>query len=194
MATRIPRNGPNSDELLDRLLAGRGPAEAFRSGELIDDLKKAVAERALDAEMDVHLSGEEEQASGNHRNGHDRKRVLTEGGAMDLQVPRARQDGFELRLPGSVARGLQPLGEVIGHGLAVETGKAGDRGYAQPLTDQIVDHDYLPQNDHPHLPWRRTRGHRTPIAGLSPAPPRGRWRQPGVTRSGDFSIGTCGEY
>ncbi len=27
---------------------------------------------------------------------------------------------------------------------------------------------------------RRTRGHRTPIAGLPPAPPRGRWRQPEV--------------
>ena len=53
MATRTPRNGPISDELLDRLLAGRDPAEAFRSGELINDLKKAVAERALDAEMDV---------------------------------------------------------------------------------------------------------------------------------------------
>ena len=53
MATRTPRNGPISDELLDRLLAGRDPAEAFRSGELIDDLKKAVAERALEAEMDV---------------------------------------------------------------------------------------------------------------------------------------------
>ena len=39
MATRTPRNGPISDELLDRLLGGRDPAEAFRSGELIDDLK-----------------------------------------------------------------------------------------------------------------------------------------------------------
>ena len=84
------------------------------------------------------------------------------------------------RLPGSVARGLQPLVEMLAHGLAVETGSAGDGGYAQPLTPQIVDHDYLPQNDHPHLPWRRTRGHRTPIAGLPPPPPRGRWRQPEV--------------
>ena len=40
MATRTPRNGPIGDEPLDRLLAGRDPAEAFRSGELIDDLKK----------------------------------------------------------------------------------------------------------------------------------------------------------
>ena len=92
MATRTPRKGPISDELLDRLLAGRDPAEAFRSGELIDDLKKAVAERALGrAEMDAHLGNEEEPAAGNHRNGLNRKRVLTESGAMELEVPRDRQ-------------------------------------------------------------------------------------------------------
>ena len=79
--------------LHDWLLAGRDPAEAFRSGELIDDLKKAVAERALDAEMDVHLGGEQEQATGNHRNGHNRKRVLTESGAMDLEAARADLSG-----------------------------------------------------------------------------------------------------
>ena len=43
------------EELLDELLAGADPAEVFRDGGLIDDLKKAVAERALDAEMGAHL-------------------------------------------------------------------------------------------------------------------------------------------
>ena len=33
-----------SDELLDELLAGDDPAEVFRSGTLVDDLKKAVAD------------------------------------------------------------------------------------------------------------------------------------------------------
>ena len=84
------------------------------------------------------------------------------------------------RLPGSVVRGLQPLFEVLAHSLAVETGPAGDGGCAQPLTPQIVDHDYLPQDDHPHLPWRRTRDHRT--------------RSPATGRIGEFSIGTFGEY
>ena len=113
MATRTPGNGPISDELLDRLLAGRDPAEAFHSGELIDDLKKAVAERALDAEMDVHLGGEEEQASGNHRNGHNRKRVLTESGAMDLEVPRDRRGNFEPRLVERYARRLPGFDDKV---------------------------------------------------------------------------------
>ena len=43
-----------SDELLDELLAGDDPAEVFRSGALLHALKKAVAERALDAEMGAH--------------------------------------------------------------------------------------------------------------------------------------------
>ena len=42
---------------------GTTPGEVFRSGRLIDDLKKAVAGRALDAEMDAHP--EHEPSSGN---------------------------------------------------------------------------------------------------------------------------------
>ena len=64
-----------SDALLDELLAGQDPAKVFHDGTLIDDLKKAVAERALDAKMEVHLGRESEQAPGNHRNGHNRKLV-----------------------------------------------------------------------------------------------------------------------
>ena len=64
---------------------------------------------------------------------------------VEIEQPRPR-------LPGSVARGLQPLVEILAHGLAVETGSAGDGGYAQALTLQIVDHDNLPQNNHSDLP------------------------------------------
>ena len=56
--TRTSQEGGISEELLDELLAGRDAAEVSRSEELIADLKKPVAERALDAEMDVHLAGE----------------------------------------------------------------------------------------------------------------------------------------
>ena len=75
MAREIRERRGISEALLDELLAGQDPAAVFRDGSLIDDLKKAVAERALDAEMDAHLDGEQE--SDNRRNGHNRKRVLT---------------------------------------------------------------------------------------------------------------------
>ena len=52
-APRIP------DTLLDQLLAGADPKTAFDADGLLDDLKKALAERALNAEMDHHLALDE---------------------------------------------------------------------------------------------------------------------------------------
>ncbi len=95
MARRAKEKGRISDELLDELLAGEDPAEAFRNGELPSEMKKAVAERALNAEMDHHLSREPE--SGSHRNGHNRKRVAMESGSMDLAVPRDRRGASSRR-------------------------------------------------------------------------------------------------
>jgi putative transposase len=40
-------------ELLDQLLEGSDPKTVFESDGLVDELKKALAERILDAEMDV---------------------------------------------------------------------------------------------------------------------------------------------
>ena len=84
--------------LLDELLKDQDPQKVLSSDGLIGELKKALAERILDAEMDVHLSSEEEQTVGNHRNGHSGKRVLTETGAIPLSIPRDRHGRFEPRL------------------------------------------------------------------------------------------------
>ena len=100
-----------SEALLDELLAGEDPAEVFRDGGLIDDLKKAVAERALDAEMDAHL--EAEQTPDNRRNGHNRKRVLTDDGALDLEVPRDRAGRFEPQLVEKYARRLPGFDDKV---------------------------------------------------------------------------------
>lgn len=43
------------DVLLDRLLAGGDAATTLNSGGLLDALEKALAERALKAEMGYHL-------------------------------------------------------------------------------------------------------------------------------------------
>ena len=43
-------------ELLDQLLAGRDPSEVFAKDGLLDDLKKALSERILSAELDEHLA------------------------------------------------------------------------------------------------------------------------------------------
>ncbi len=88
-APRIP------DALLDQLLAGADPKTAFEADGLLDELKKVLAERALNAEMDHHLAGED---AGNTRNGYGRKTVTTETGRIELAIPRDRQSTFDPQL------------------------------------------------------------------------------------------------
>jgi len=84
------------DAILDQLLAGADAKTAFDPNGLLDELKKALAERALNAEMDHHLSGE--GGAGNGRNGYGQKTVLTDTGKLELEVPRDRQASFDPHL------------------------------------------------------------------------------------------------
>jgi putative transposase len=84
------------NELLDQLLAGGAAREAFDPGGLLDSLKKALTERALNAEMDHHLAGDE--GASNMRNGYGRKTVMTDTGKLAIDVPRDRQASFEPQL------------------------------------------------------------------------------------------------
>jgi putative transposase len=115
------------DAILDQLLAGADPKTAFDPNGLLDGLKKALAERALNAEMDHHLTGD--GGTGNSRNGYGRKSVITETGRIELDVPRDRQASFDpqliakyqRRFPGfddkivsMYARGMSTR-EIVGH-------------------------------------------------------------------------------
>lgn len=83
-------------DLLDQLLAGGDAAAALQQGGLLDLLKKALAERALNAEMDHHLRQDEQ--AGNSRNGYGRKTVATDTGKIEIEVPRDRQGSFDPQL------------------------------------------------------------------------------------------------
>jgi putative transposase len=85
-------------ELLDELLKGQDPKTLFEQDGLLDELKKALADRALNAELDHHLEQDVEQAAGNHRNGSSSKTVLTDNGRLTLSIPRDRQSRFEPQL------------------------------------------------------------------------------------------------
>ena len=80
------------DAILDQLLAGADPKTAFDPNGLLDGLKKALAERALNAEMDHHLVNGE---PGNSRNGYGRKTVMTGTGKIELEIPRDRAGSFD---------------------------------------------------------------------------------------------------
>ena len=49
-------------DILDQLLSGRDPKEIFSRDGLVDELKKALSERILNAEIDEHLDGEPDAA------------------------------------------------------------------------------------------------------------------------------------
>ena len=52
-----------SDAILDELLTGSDAQSAFDKNGLIDQLKKALAERALNAEMDHHLVNSDDRSN-----------------------------------------------------------------------------------------------------------------------------------
>ena len=86
------------DEVLDRLLGGADPWEALTDGGLFDSLKKALAERVLNAELDHHLDAGEPDGAANGSNGYRSKTVLTGTGKLDLKIPRDRLASFDPQL------------------------------------------------------------------------------------------------
>jgi putative transposase len=86
---------PVDPKLLDELLAGKDPQTVLTSEGLLGDLKRALAQRMLNTELDVHLEQAQEQQAGNHRNGSSPKTVLTEDGPMELSIPRDRHGRFD---------------------------------------------------------------------------------------------------
>lgn len=98
------------DAVLDQLLAGGDAKAAFDQNGLLDQLKKALAERVLKAEMDHHLAGDE---SGNRRNGYGRKTVLTDTGSVELSIPRDRASTFDPQLIGKYQRRFPGFDEKI---------------------------------------------------------------------------------
>lgn len=103
-------------ELLDQLLADyERPEDLLGPGGLFDQLKKALAERALHAELGHHLEHEAAQpaAPRNHRNGSTPKTVQTDTSALRLAVPRDRAGTFEPQLVKKHQRRLPGFDEKV---------------------------------------------------------------------------------
>ena len=82
-------------EFLEKLIPG--PIDAAGVEAVFQQLKKAVIERALGAELGLHLA-DAEGGRGNHRNGRSGKTVLTDEGPLRIDVPRDRAGSFEPQL------------------------------------------------------------------------------------------------
>jgi transposase-like protein len=108
--------GPGRDalppELIDELMAKvrSDGIQLLGDGGLIAEFSKRILERALDEELTDELGYERGdpagRGSGNSRNGTTPKTVLTEIGAVDIDVPRDRNGVFE---PKIVPKGMTRL-------------------------------------------------------------------------------------
>lgn len=91
------------EEILDELLAGYSkPEDMLGPNGIIQQLKKALVERALSAELTSHLGYDKGDSagrgSGNSRNGHSKKTIKTETNAFSVNIPRDRNSSFEPQL------------------------------------------------------------------------------------------------
>jgi putative transposase len=99
------------EALVDKARASGGPVDGVN--ELLNQLTKAVLERALAEEMTDHLGYDHGDpagnGSGNSRNGHSGKTVSTTAGPVRIDVPRDRNSTFE---PKMVRKGSRRIGQL----------------------------------------------------------------------------------
>jgi putative transposase len=85
--------------------------------DLMNSFKKALIERVLGGEMSHHLGNSPGEAkpkpSSNHRNGTSGKTILTDSGAVRIEVPRDREGTFEPLLIGKHERRFQGFDDKI---------------------------------------------------------------------------------
>jgi len=92
-----------NQDIIDELLSDyKNPEDLLGEGGIFKELKKALLERALSAELSDHLGYEKGdpkgQKTGNSRNGHGSKRLTGEDGEMEIAVPRDRDSSFEPKI------------------------------------------------------------------------------------------------
>jgi len=89
----------NTDVIDELLKHYKTPEEILGENGLLKQLTKAVFQRALQAEMTLHLGHEKHAAvsnkSGNSRNGSSAKIIKGDFGTMPIEIPRDRESSFE---------------------------------------------------------------------------------------------------
>jgi putative transposase len=88
------------EKLLDELLKDyKNPEDLLGKNGIMQELKKRLIERAMEAEMSSHLGYEKHAVEGrlksNSRNGHSRKKVTSSDEKIEIAVPRDRDSDFE---------------------------------------------------------------------------------------------------
>ena len=107
----------NNDVIDAMLKECKTTADITGENGLLKQLTKAIMERALEGEMDTHLQYEKHSHkgtnSGNSRNGHSKKKVITDQGKIEITVPRDRNADFEPQIIGKGERRFTGFDEKI---------------------------------------------------------------------------------
>jgi putative transposase len=148
-------------ELIDQFVSGPMTGEAVNDACLA--FKKALIERALGAEMGLHLGyapgAAKPSADANHRNGRSAKSVLTDTGKLRIDVPRDRDGsfapvlipkhqrrftGFDDKIIALYARGVT-VRDIQGH-LLEAYGTEVSADFISSVTDAVMDEVGIWQN------------------------------------------------
>ncbi|MBL6941824.1 MAG: IS256 family transposase [Rhodospirillales bacterium] len=144
-------------DIIDELLTDyKNPEDLLGEDGIFKELKKALLERALSAELSDHLGYEKGdpkgKKTGNSRNGHGSKRLTGEDGEMEIAVPRDRDasfepkivkkgqrrfDGFDDKIISMYARGMS-VREIRGH-LEELYGVEVSPDLISRVTDEVMD-------------------------------------------------------
>lgn len=109
------------EELIDAVMSNvdAGGVELLGPDGVLAELTKRILERGLAEELSDHLGYEPGdpagRGSGNNRNGTTPKKVFTEVGAIDLDIPRDRNGSFEPKLVPKGTTRLAKFNENIVH-------------------------------------------------------------------------------
>jgi putative transposase len=144
-------------EIIDEFLSDyKHPEDLLGDGGLFKQLKKALLERALNAELSDHLGYEKgdpkARRHANSRNGHGSKRITGEDGEMEISIPRDRDasfepqivkkgqrrfEGFDDKIISMYARGMS-VREIRGH-LEELYGVEVSPDLISRVTDEVMD-------------------------------------------------------
>ena len=90
-------------EMLDQILKDyKNPEDVLGKNGIFQQLKKALLEKILETEMTHSLGYErnqkKDQSTSNFRNGKTKKKVITDSGSFEIEVPRDREGKFEPKI------------------------------------------------------------------------------------------------
>ena len=139
----------------------KNPQALIGKDGLLNGLKKALIERALSAEMDIHLgySKNNQSKGNNYCNGFSSKSVITDDDKINIDTPRDRNfsfepqivqkgqrrfSGFDDKVISIYARGMT-LSEIKGHLQEIQ-GVDVSSDFISNITDSVIEEEQAWQN------------------------------------------------